>query len=75
MRVRGRLWSPNSRINASGLSRRRRAPATRSYPEAGPFRKGLGGVWDHLRGEHASIQRQIETEAYASCATANSVTS
>ena len=29
------------------------------------FRKGLGGVWDHLRGEHARIQRQNETEAYA----------
>ena len=29
------------------------------------FRPGLGGVWDHLRGEHARIQSQNEAEAYA----------
>lgn len=29
------------------------------------FRPGLGGVWDHLRGEHARIQTQNEVEAYA----------
>lgn len=29
------------------------------------FRKGLGGVWDHLRGEHARIQKQNQAEAYA----------
>lgn len=29
------------------------------------FRKGLGGVWDHLRGENARVKKQNEVEAYA----------
>ncbi len=29
------------------------------------FRKGLGGVWDYLRGEHRRIQQQNEREAGA----------
>lgn len=28
------------------------------------FRKGLGGIWDHLRGEHARVKRQNEDEAF-----------
>ncbi|MBL4616942.1 MAG: relaxase [Robiginitomaculum sp.] len=28
------------------------------------FRKGISGIWDRLRGEHRSIQRQNEHEAY-----------
>lgn len=32
---------------------------------ASRFRKGLGAVWDWLRGEHMRIQRENEQEAYA----------
>jgi len=32
---------------------------------ASRFRHGLGGLWDRIRGEHKSIQRQNEHEAYA----------
>ena len=31
----------------------------------GRFRKGLAGVWDYLRGEHARIRRRNEQEAEA----------
>jgi len=46
------LTAMESRQKAEALARQAR------------FRPGLGGVWDHLRGEHKRIQRQNEAEAY-----------